>query len=63
MRSARKAFVASESSEQLTRTLKHNLRIYQDAIFVTGDAVYYIRRDSKKWKGPGKVIGVMANKY
>ena len=32
MRSARKAFMASESSEKLTRALKHNLRTYQDAI-------------------------------
>ena len=58
MRSASKAFVTSESSEKLIRALKHNLRTYQDAIFVTGDTVYYKRRDSKKWKGQGKVIGV-----
>ena len=58
LRSARKAFVASESSEKLTRALKHNLWTYQDAIFVTGDTVYYKRRESRKWKGPGKVIDV-----
>ena len=58
MCSARKAFVANESSEKLNRAFKHNLRTYQDAIFATGDTVYYKRRDSKKWKGPGKVIGV-----
>ena len=58
IRSARKAFVTSESSEKLTRALEHNLRTYQNGIFVTGDTVYYKRRDSKKWKGPGKFIGV-----
>ena len=57
MQSARKAFMASESSEKLTRALKRNLRTYQDAIFVTGDTMYY-KRDSKKSKGPGKVIVV-----
>ena len=50
MRSARKAFV--------TRALEHNLRTYQNGIFVTGDTVYYKRRDSKNWKGPGKFNGV-----
>ena len=24
---------------------------------MTGDLVYYKRKDSEKWKGPGKVIG------
>ena len=63
LRSARKAFVASESSEKLTRALKHNLWTYQDAIFVTGDTVYYKRRESRKWKGQVKLSMLIANKY
>ena len=41
-------------------SLEHSNIFYrhQDGIFVTSDTVYYKRRDSKKWKGPGKVIGV-----
>lgn len=50
--------LAKESSEKLTRALKHNLQTYQDPVFVTCDTKYYKRRDSKKRKGPGKVISV-----
>ena len=58
MQEARKAFMSSESSEKIARALRHNVSSYKDAIFVSGDNVYYKRRDSKKWKGPAKVIGV-----
>ena len=58
MHNARQAFIKSESSEKISCALCHNLRSYKDAIFVTGDSVYYKRNDSKGWKGPGKVIGV-----
>ena len=57
---ARKAFIKSGSSEKISRALKHNLRLYKDVIFTTGDGVYYKRNNSKRWKGPGKVIGVDA---
>ena len=58
MHNARQAFIKSESSEKISRALCHNLRSYKDDVFVTGDSVYYKRNDSKRWKGPGKVIGV-----
>ena len=58
MHNARQAFIKSESSEKISRSLCHNLRSYKDVVFVTGDSVYYKRNDSKRWKGPGKVIGV-----
>ena len=58
MHEARKAFIKSESSEKILRAFRHNLRSYKDAIFTTGDDVYYKKNDSKRWKGPGKVIGV-----
>ena len=58
MHNARQAFTKSESSENISRALCHNLRSYKDAVFVTGDSVYYKRNDSKRWKEHGKVIGV-----
>ena len=54
--SMHEAFTESESSEKISRALRHNLRSYRDDIFTTGN-VYYKRNDSKRWKGPGKVIG------
>ena len=55
MHEAKKAFIKSESSEKISRALRHNLRSYKDAIFTTGD-VYYKRNDRMRWKGPGRVI-------
>ena len=58
MHEARKTFIKSESSEKILCALRHNLRSYKDAIFTTGVDIYYMRNNSKRWKGPGKVIGV-----
>ena len=58
MHEARKAFIKSESSEKISCALRHNLRSYKDAIFTTGVDIYYMRNNSKRWKGPGKVTGV-----
>ena len=58
MHEARKAFTKSESSEKISHALRHNLRSYKDTIFTTHDYVYYKKNDSKRWKGPGKIIGV-----
>ena len=57
MHEARKAFIKCESSEKISHALRHNLRMYKDAIFTTGD-VYYKRNDRKRWNVSGKVIGV-----
>ena len=54
--SARKAFIEAESSEKIRRALRHNMKA-GNRKFYTGDTVYYKRNDSRKWKGPGKVIG------
>ena len=53
----RKAFIESVSREKVKRALKHNLRTSNDQNYVTGDVVFYKRNDSKKWKGPAKVLG------
>ena len=57
MSAAKKAFIQSENSERIKRALTHNIRPSSHIKFVTGDTVYYKRNDSKKWKGPAKVIG------
>lgn len=58
MQAARKAFMEAESSERLKRALKHNIRTNNGQKFVSGDIVYYKRNDSKKWRGPAKVLGM-----
>ena len=57
MQAARKAFIEAESSEKIKRALSHNIRPGSHNKFYVGDLVYYKRNDSRKWKGPGKVIG------
>ena len=34
------------------------MRSSADTIFVTGDSVYYKRKEDAKWKGQGKVMGL-----
>ena len=57
MKLAREAFIKAESSERIKRALRHNIRPSASNKFYSGDTVYYKRNDSRKWKGPGKVIG------
>lgn len=57
MNDARKAFIEAECSEKIKRALKHRVRPCNDAVFETGDKVYYKRNNNPKWKGPGCVIG------
>ena len=57
MKSAREAFIKAESSERIKRALKHNVRPSKNNKFFAGDLVYFKRKDTRKWKGPGKVIG------
>ena len=56
--SARKAYIEAESSEEISRALKHQTRSSTPHIFQNGDSVYYKRDSSKQWKGPGTVIGI-----
>ena len=57
MHSARKAYVAAESSEKIRRALRMKLRTSNDTIVNSGDSVFYRRENFKGWKGPGTVIG------
>ena len=54
---AREAFTQSEHSERIKRALSHNIRTTGDVKYVTGDHVYYKRKDSSEWHGPGIVLG------
>ena len=57
MRAARKAFIESESSEKIKRALSHNVRTSCEEHYERGDKVFFKRNDSKRWYGPGTVIG------
>ena len=57
MHAARKAFIEAESNEKLRKALKSKARVTTGLIYDLGDLVYYKRKDSDKWKGPGKFIG------
>ena len=57
MKTAREAFIQAESAERVKRALRHNIRPYSGQRFYTGDLVLYKRNDSRRWKGPGRVIG------
>ena len=57
MKLAREAFIKSESCDKIKRALKHNIRPSSHNKFFNGDIVFYKRNDSRKWKGPGKVLG------
>ena len=54
---AREAFIKAESSERIKRALRHNIRPSGANRFYTGDLVFYKRNDSRRWRGPGRVIG------
>ena len=53
---ARKAFVKAESSNKLKRALARKIKPATSLISEVGDKVYYKRRQSDKWRGPGSVI-------
>ena len=61
MHAARQAHIRNESSEKVRRALRHNVRTTGEIRYVTGDSVYYKRKDSKKWQGPGTVLGSEGN--
>ena len=53
MHEARKAFIEAESNK-LCGASKTKTRVTTGIIYNLGDLVYYKRKDSEKWKGPGK---------
>ena len=57
MRRARTAFLQAESSERIRRALNKRIRTSCEARYITGDTVYFKRKDERAWKGPAKIIG------
>ena len=57
MHAARREYLRSESSSKIRRAINNNIRTTGDIKFINGDRVYYKRNDSKRWHGPGYVIG------
>ena len=60
MHKARENFIKAESSERIRRALRAKVRTYADEKFEQGQLVYYKRKNTKGWKGPGVVIGIDA---
>lgn len=56
IQAAREAFVKAENSARIRRALNHNIQSYSDAVYLTGDKVYYKRRSDRCWRGPAKVL-------
>ena len=54
---ATRAFIEADSSERIKRALRHNLRSSNNKKHYSGESIHYKRVDSKKWRGPRKVIG------
>ena len=48
--------IATESSEKIRRALRAKTRTATSLIDDTGDKIYYKKKDSKRWHGPGLVI-------
>ena len=61
MHTARKAFIESEASDKLGRALLWKAGTATSLVYEVGDLVYYKRNDSKRWRGPGTVIGKNIN--
>ena len=57
MISSREAFVKCESSNKIKRALRSQVRTCNDDYFDIGEKVFYKRKDSEKWHGPGVVLG------
>ena len=57
LHATRKAFIEAESNDKLRRALKAKNRETTGIEYEIGDVVFYKRKSSDKWKGPGTVIG------
>ena len=57
MHEARKALIEAESNDKLRRALKTKTRVTTGIVYNLGDLIYYKRKVSEMWKGPGKIIG------
>ena len=56
MHSARQNFIKAESSEQLKRPFRYQVRMYSEENYEAENKVYYKRKSTKGWRGPAKVL-------
>ncbi|CAL4246160.1 unnamed protein product [Meganyctiphanes norvegica] len=56
---ARESFILAGNDERLKRALRANVRHSIDVDLETGDRVYYKRNNEDRWKGPGKISGII----
>ena len=59
--SARANVMHAQNSDVIRRALTHKVRTASETSYEKGDKVFYKRKDSKGWKGPGKVLGSEGN--
>ena len=59
--SSRANFVKAENSDVIRRALKHKVRNHSETTYEKGDRAFYKRKDTKGWRGPGKVLGQDGN--
>ena len=53
LHSARTNFIKAESSDKIKMALRHQTRTYADEVYANGEKVFFKRRKTKNWKGPG----------
>ena len=58
---ARENFIKAEASERIKRALRHKTRTYCEIEFSAGEKVLFKRRNEKRWRGPGIVLGKDSN--
>ena len=58
---ARENFVKAEASERIKRALRHKTRTYCEVEYSAGEKVLFKRRNEKRWRGPGIVLGKDSN--
>ena len=57
MQKTRESYIQGGSSKRIRRALRHNVRTYADERYCNGDKVYYRRKNFKRWKVAGVILG------
>lgn len=57
MRMSREAYIKAENADRVKRAMRGRVYAGTHQRFLSGDVVYYKKKDVKEWQGPGKVLG------
>ena len=57
LRMAREAYIKAENANRVQRALRGRVYAGTHQRFLSGDVVYYKKKNMKQWQGPGKVLG------